>query len=53
MMTTGDKNEKAALVYEEISELYQTMPQATDIIATLNEIADYEEEAWGLYGYND
>lgn len=40
---------EAALVYEEISELYRTMPQATDIVATLNEIADHEEEARGLY----
>jgi hypothetical protein len=40
---------EAASVYEEISELYRTMPQTTDIILTLDEIADLEEEVQGLY----
>jgi len=40
---------EAALVYEEISELYRTMPRTTDIILTLDEIADLEEEVQELY----
>ena len=40
---------EAASVYEEISELYRTMPQATDIVLTLDEIADLEEEVQSLY----
>ncbi len=40
---------EAALLYEEASDLYRTMPSASNLVATLNEIADLEEDAQGLY----
>ena len=43
------QNTEAASLYEEASELYQTMPSANDLAATLNEIADLEEDARELY----
>ena len=43
------QNTEAASLYEETSELYQTMPSATDHVATLNEIANLEEDARELY----
>jgi hypothetical protein len=46
-----EKNQdtEAASVYEEISEFYRTLPSASDLVTSLNEIADLEEDAQGLY----
>jgi len=46
-----EKNQdtEAASVYEEISELYRTLPSASDLVTSLDEIADLEEDAQGLY----
>jgi len=40
---------EAASLYEEASELYRTLPGTTDLVTTLNEIADLEEDARELY----
>ena len=40
---------EVASLYNEVSELYRTLPGTTDLAAALNEIADIEEDAREIY----